>query len=110
MRKAQVFLTDEQLADLRRPARATGRKQSEIIRRGVELALQEAVGIPEPDWKRATLAAAGIWKDRDDLDAIREDMRDRYHERFETLFPETPRAFFSTPASSSTFCAASPRQ
>lgn len=90
MRKAQVFLTEEQLADLRRTARATGRKQSEIIRRGVDLALNETDSVSEPDWKRATLAAAGIWKDRDDLDSIREDMRDRYHERLETLFPETP--------------------
>ena len=90
MRKAQVFLTEEQLADLRRTARATGRSQSEIIRSGVDLALNETDSVSELDWKRAKLAAAGIWKDRDDLDAIGEDMRDRYHERFEKLFPETP--------------------
>lgn len=90
MRKAQVFLTEEQLADLKKAARRTGRSQSEIIRRGVDLALNETDNVSEPDWKRATLSAAGIWKDRDDLDAIREEMRSRYHERLEKLFPETP--------------------
>jgi hypothetical protein len=88
MRKAQVFLTDEQLAELRRIARETGRKQSEIIRRGVDLAVKEASGTGEADWRKATRSAAGIWKDRHDIDAMREDMRKRYQDRLDTLFPD----------------------
>jgi N-acetyl-anhydromuramyl-L-alanine amidase AmpD len=88
MRKAQVFLEDNQIAALKRLAKATGRKQSEIIRHGVDLAVQEAVDAGQPDWKLATLAAAGMWKDHADIDAMREDLRVRYQERFDRLFSE----------------------
>ncbi len=81
MRKTQVFLTEDQFVALRRASKHSGRKRSEIIRRGVVLAVEEIEGAAEPDWKAATLAAAGMWKDRDDLDAGRQDMRERYQER-----------------------------
>jgi hypothetical protein len=88
MRKAQVFLREDQAAELRRVAKSTGRKQSEIIRRGVDLAVAEAVEAGPPDWRKATLAAAGMWKDHDGIDAMREDLRTRYQERLDKLFPE----------------------
>ncbi len=88
MRKTQVFLTEEQFAALRRAAKASGRKRSEIMRRGVSLAVEEIEGAPEPDWKTATLAAAGIWKGRDNLDEDRATLRARYAERFDSLFPD----------------------
>jgi hypothetical protein len=88
MRKTQVFLTEDQLAALKRVARATGRKQSEIIRRGVELAVDEAKAVAEPDWKAAILSAAGIWKDRDDLDELYADLKQRNRERMDRLFDE----------------------
>ncbi len=86
MRKAQVLLREDQTAELERVSRQTGRKKSELIRRGVDLALAEAVGteaaakavpaVPEmPDWKKVWLDAAGIWKDRDDLDEMRDSLR-----------------------------------
>lgn len=85
MRKAQVFLTDDQFNALRRAAKATGRKQSEIIRRGVDLAVKEADEQPAADWKTALLGVAGIWKDRDDLDELYTDLRQRSRERLERL-------------------------
>jgi hypothetical protein len=88
MRKAQVFLTDEQLAELRRIARETGRKQSEIIRRGVDLAVKEAKEAPVADWKSGILSAAGIWKDRDDLDELYADLRRRNLDRLNRLIGE----------------------
>ncbi len=88
MRKHQVFLKDEQTAALKRVARTTGRKQSEIIRRGVDLAVKEADEAPPADWRRATQAASGIWKDHADIDAMRDDMQARYRKRLDALFPE----------------------
>ncbi len=96
MHKAQVLLREDQKAELERVSRQTGRKKSELIRRGVDLALAEAVGTeaaskaapvaPDmPDWKKAWLDAAGIWKDRDDLDELYSDMRKRSRERMERL-------------------------
>ncbi len=88
MRKHQVFLEEEQAAALRRIARATGRRQSEIIRRGVDLAVKEADEAAAPDWKAAILSAAGIWKDRDDLDELYAEMRRRNRARMDRLFGE----------------------
>jgi hypothetical protein len=84
LRKAQVFLREDQKAALQRLSRRTGRKQSELIRHGVDLAIAEAetrssqqveVKTPSGDWKQAWLSAAGVWADRDDLDELYADMR-----------------------------------
>ena len=53
MRKAQVFLRDDQKTALRNLSRRTGRKQSELIRHGVDLAIAEAERMPEDDWRSA---------------------------------------------------------
>lgn len=88
MRKAQVFLEEKQLADLKRVAKATGRKQSEIIRRGVDLAVIEAEAAGADDWRAATRGAAGMWTDHAEIDAMRDDLRARYSERLDVLFPD----------------------
>jgi len=75
MRKAQVFLTDEQFLALRRTAKATGRKQSEIIRRGVDLAVREALPDEVALRNQALDAAFGLWKDRADIDELYETLR-----------------------------------
>lgn len=77
MRKAQVFLRDDQKERLHAVAQRTGRKQSELIRRGVDLALDEA-DATQTVWREAWSPAQGIWRGRDDvnelLTAIRADM------------------------------------
>lgn len=84
LRKAQVFLREDQKAALQRLSRRTGRKQSELIRHGVDLAIAEAethglqqveAKAPSGDWKQAWLSAAGVWADRDDLDELYANMR-----------------------------------
>lgn len=88
MRKAQVFLREDQIAALKKVARETGRKQSEVIREGVDLAIKAANDAKAQDWKAAMLSAAGIWKDRDDFDEIFAERRRRSRERMDRLFPE----------------------
>ncbi len=77
MRKAQVFLRDDQKERLRVVAQRTGRKQSELIRRGVDLAIEEA-DAAQSVWREAWSRAYGVWGDRDDVDeslaAIRAEM------------------------------------
>lgn len=81
MRKAQVFLRDDQKTALKNLSRRTGRKQSELIRHGVDLAIAEAEGMPDKDWREAWRAASGIWAERSDIDdmsaALRENSRKR---------------------------------
>jgi hypothetical protein len=88
MRKAQVFLREDQIVALRQVAKDTGRKQSEVIREGVDLAIRAANDAKSQDWKAAWICAAGIWADRNDLDEIFADRRRRSRERMDRLFPE----------------------
>lgn len=94
MRKAQVFLREDQKTALQKLSRRTGRKQSELIRHGVDLAIAEAEKtsrretkpeLPKGDWKQAWLSVAGIWADRDDLDELYSDMRRNNAKRAEEL-------------------------
>jgi hypothetical protein len=88
MRKTQVFLKEDQLAKLKQAAKRTGRTQSALIREGVDLAIK-AVEPREPaDWKKGWEAAFGVWKDRDDLEALDAERRRRSRERMDRLFPE----------------------
>lgn len=75
MRKAQVFLRDDQKAALQTLSRKTGRKQSELIRRGVDLAIAEAENASQQDWRLAWSEAAGAWSGRVDLDDIGQTLR-----------------------------------
>jgi len=83
MQKAQVFLREDQKKELRAIAARTGTRQSELIRRGVDLLIEEEHK-QQTDWKAAWRQAYGMWKDREDLDecfqGIREDIK-RRHER-----------------------------
>jgi hypothetical protein len=88
MRKAQVFLREDQIVALKKFARQTGRKQSELIREGVDLAIKAANDETQQDWKAALMSAVGIWADRDDLDELFAERRRRSRERMERLFPE----------------------
>jgi hypothetical protein len=52
------------------------------------LAVKEADEGQAPDWRLATEAASGIWKDHADIDTMRNDMRVQYRKRLDALFPE----------------------
>lgn len=69
MRKIQVFLREDQKAALKSISVRTGRKQSDLIRNGVDL-LIDTMKREDADWREATRSAAGLWKDRADLEDI----------------------------------------
>jgi Arc/MetJ-type ribon-helix-helix transcriptional regulator len=79
MRKVQVFLREDQKAALKRVAARTGRKQSDLIRAGVDMVL-ESDRLETAGWREATRAAAGLWKDRDagTQDALRAAVKRRF--------------------------------
>ncbi len=85
MRKVQVFLRDDQKAALKRLAARTGRRQSDLIRSGVDLVL-ESDRLDTAGWREATRAAAGLWKDRDDLDTVVKAVRDAAKRRFKQAY------------------------
>ncbi|MGL4437878.1 MAG: hypothetical protein ACRCUE_01260 [Bosea sp. (in: a-proteobacteria)] len=85
MRKAQVFLTDDQFSALRRAAKATGRKQSEIIRRGVDLAVAETRHGGMAERNVALDAVFGMWADRDDVEELQTTLRTNAQRRMDDL-------------------------
>ncbi len=80
MQKAQVFLTDEQKVALKALSLHSGRKQSEIIRHGVDLAIAEAKR-KQSNWKSSLMEAKGIWKDNKDIEAIIANNRAKWRKR-----------------------------
>jgi Arc/MetJ-type ribon-helix-helix transcriptional regulator len=64
MIRTQIYLTRSQRDELAAMAKASGRKQSELIRDALDRFLQE-----EGRSRREAVLreAAGLWKDRDDL-------------------------------------------
>lgn len=85
MRKAQVFLREDQKLALQRLSRRTGRKQSELIRHGVDLAIAESEQSDDDDWKAGWAKAFGIWADRTDLDDAAAERRENSVRRAESL-------------------------
>ena len=86
MDRTQIYLDQEQTAELDRRARERGTTRSHLIREAVERYLT-------PDWdpeafKAALDRFAGIWTDRDDLDEVRESMRAAEREKMGRLFPD----------------------
>lgn len=81
MRKVQVFLRDDQKTALKAISGRTGQKQSDLIRRSVDL-LIESSKAEDAAWREATRAAAGIWSDRSDPDEGFSDFREAARRRF----------------------------
>lgn len=82
MVRKQVRITAEQNARLKALSAATGKAEGELLREGLEKALDagdQKQG--EGDWKAALLGAAGMWADRDDLDEFYAERRKRRAER-----------------------------
>lgn len=75
MIRTQIYLTSRQRHDLAAIARAQDRRQSEVIREALDRYIEDK----GTDRRRAVFeGAAGIWRDRTDLPALRE-LRDTWH-------------------------------
>jgi hypothetical protein len=83
MVRQQLFITAEQKQRIKTRAALTGMSEGEIIRRGIDRELEQHSKAIEGDWKDAWRQAAGMWKDRDDLDAFYADRRKRRRRRRE---------------------------
>ena len=85
MERTQIYLTEAQTRELDQRARRQGTTRSHLIREAIK-------GYLAPDWDAEAFKAAldrfaGIWADRDDLDEIRESMREAERQKMARLFP-----------------------
>jgi hypothetical protein len=88
MQKIQVFLRKDQKAALKSISVRTGRKQSDLIRKSVDL-LIDTMKRQDADWREATRSAAGLWKDRADLEDISRQLRAAAKRRFSSVYEPT---------------------
>jgi Arc/MetJ-type ribon-helix-helix transcriptional regulator len=82
MVRTQVYLTEKQERGLKSLAESSGRKQSALIRDAIDRLLAE--NRPK-DWKQALEAMRGMWADRDDLDALYDELRAEVEDRVDRL-------------------------
>jgi len=88
MQKIQVFLRDDQKTALKSLSARTGARQSDLVRRGVDLLL-EGTAARKADWREAVRAAAGLWRDRKDIEAVSGRLRGSLKKRFESIYRKT---------------------
>lgn len=76
MVRTQIYITDQEQAQLRSLARRTGRKRSELIRSAIDEFLSRAPSCPRLDRMQR---ARGIWEDRNpsDFQAVRNELSRR---------------------------------
>lgn len=96
MQKIQVFLREDQKAALKSISVRTAQTQSDLIRKGVDLLIERATH-EDVDWRAATRAAAGIWKNRTDLEDLSRKLRAAAKRRLAAVYEQT--RCCSTPAS-----------
>lgn len=70
MVRQQLFITAEQKRRIKTRAALTGKSEGEIIRRGIDRELEDTSAEKQGDWKDAWRQAAGMWKDRDDVEEM----------------------------------------
>ncbi len=85
VQKIHVFLREDQKAALKSLSARTGVRQSDLVRQGVDLLLQGAAR-QATDWREATRMAAGLWRDREDLETKGEELRKSLRSRFPTVY------------------------
>lgn len=85
VQKIQVFLREDQKTALKSLSARTGVRQSDLVRQGVDLLL-EGASRRTTDWREATRAAAGLWRERTDLDAINDGLRASLRRRFPAVY------------------------
>lgn len=86
MRKIQVFLREDQQTALKSLSSRTGVRQSDLVRQGVDLLLDGAAG-QASDWREVTRETAGLWRDREDIEATGEELRKAVRRRFPGVYP-----------------------
>lgn len=85
MQKIQVFLREDQKAALKALSSRTGTRQSDLVRQSVDLLLENLSASSE-NWREATRTAFGVWRDRNDADALSAELRERAKSRFAHLY------------------------
>jgi hypothetical protein len=85
MVRQQLFITAEQKRRIKTRAALTGVSEGEIIRRGIDRELEQETRSGEGDWKEAWRQAAGIWKDRDDIEEFYANRRKRDKQRMDSI-------------------------
>lgn len=88
MQKIQVFLREDQKAALKSISLRTAQKQSELIRKGVDLLIERAAH-EDADWRAVMRAAAGVWRDRTDLEDLSRGLRAAAKRRFAAVYDQT---------------------
>ena len=81
MVRKQFFIREDQQKRLKAVAAAKGVSEAELIRQGIDLELKRNEAAENESWKEGFRQAAGIWKDRTDLDELFADARRRRKER-----------------------------
>jgi hypothetical protein len=82
MVRTQAHITVGQKRSLRKRAALTGMSEAEIVRRGIERELEQPLPVAEDDdWKDAWRQAFGMWKDRDDIEVLYAERRERRRKR-----------------------------
>ncbi|MGV3550201.1 hypothetical protein [Rhizobium sp.] len=82
-----VTISDEQMAQIKKIAEQTGVAADDLVREAIDRMIVERA--PKTgDWKEATRAIYGIWKDRNDLEDTFKSFRDGFEDRHAKLFPE----------------------
>jgi hypothetical protein len=88
MERTQIYLSERHTRELDRRARQRGTTRSHLIREAVD---QYLGPVWDPDRFIAALDAfAGTWADRDDLDAMYEELDRRSREKLERLWGDRP--------------------
>ena len=64
MIRTQIYLTDQQRAELAILSEIQGKKQSELIREAIDILIEQT---GQERRKRILCQTAGIWKDRSDI-------------------------------------------
>ncbi len=64
MIRTQIYLTDQQRAELAILSKIQGKKQSELIREAIDNLIKEA---SQEKRKKIVSEAAGIWRERTDI-------------------------------------------
>jgi predicted transcriptional regulator len=75
---ATVYLTEENKRRIEALAREAGKSEDEVVNEAVErmaFSVAPAGELEMPQWKAALMQAAGMWKDRDDIPGLIEQLR-----------------------------------
>jgi hypothetical protein len=87
MRKVQVFLREDQKAALKSIGARTGQKQSDLIRKSVDLPIDKTKH-EDVRWREATRAAAGMWRDYADIERRTDELRASIKRRFPSVYKQ----------------------